>query len=370
MFGARLFQADEALKTSKHRDRLLALDFVRASAVLMVIILHSASGVLYQMESVSPSVWAVHNIINSAVRVCVPLFFMISGYLLLEPGPSREGNPLAEVFRRLSKILVPLIFWSLAYQIYITYMAGGNFDFQLIIKFLKVVFQGALVYHLGFIYEIMVIYLLVPVLRPLVKEGDAPAFYFCCIWLCLSSLQFIAFTFGANNPFGEHINLGSLGFLVAGYIVRRRLDNPRLKEVVAAALCYVAAVATTAALTSHASYNSGRYVEFFHSYNTPNVSMMSFCAFVLILYVGNNVSSSNLLHVKSAIGSLSACSFGIYFVHVLFLEKINYNITGGIASSPFDAVINIALTASVCVLVCWAFVWCLRLSKFTRWIAP
>ncbi|SIR14770.1 Surface polysaccharide O-acyltransferase, integral membrane enzyme [Rhizobium sp. RU33A] len=355
---------------TKHTGRLLALDFIRASAVLMVIVLHSASGALYQIQSIPPAVWAMHNGIDSAVRICVPLFFMISGYLLLEPASAREGNPLREVCRRLSKILVPLFFWSLLYQFYVTYNAGGMFDYLFILKFFKSIFQGAVVYHLWFLYEMAIVYLLVPVLRPLVRENDVPAVYFCSLWLFLSSLQFLAFVLEWNYPFSGHINLGNLGFFVAGYLVRRRLYNPRAKTLITAALCYVAAAFLTALWTSQASYSAARYVEFFHVYSTPNVAIMSISAFVLLMRIGQEIENSSFVILKQLIKSVSACSFGIYFVHVLVLERMNYNILGKAAATSYGAAVNIGLTVLVCFLVCWAIVWCLRLFKFTKWMAP
>jgi surface polysaccharide O-acyltransferase-like enzyme len=49
----------------------------------MVVFLHSAGPVLYKYNEVGPSNWFVANVYDSIVRVCVPLFFMISGFLLL-----------------------------------------------------------------------------------------------------------------------------------------------------------------------------------------------------------------------------------------------------------------------------------------------
>lgn len=234
----------------KNKERMGSLDFIRASAIFMVITLHASSGVLYQIESVSTGVWNAHNLIDSFVRVCVPLFFMVSGYLLLAPATNSDHSPLPEVGRRILKILVPLLAWSFGYCFYIAYMTGEPLSFTLTINSLRSIFQGAVVYHLWFLYELLIIYLLIPVLRPLVRESDAPAIYFCCLWLFLSTLQAMAFLLSWNYPFGGHINLGNTGFFVAGYLVRKHIPEPRPIDAIFAACCYLICAVITTILTA------------------------------------------------------------------------------------------------------------------------
>lgn len=64
--------------------KIFWVDFVRVLATFLVILLHSAAPLLYQYSSISKADWWVANIYDSISRICVPLFFMISGYLLLE----------------------------------------------------------------------------------------------------------------------------------------------------------------------------------------------------------------------------------------------------------------------------------------------
>lgn len=58
------------------------IDYLRIFACFMVIILH-VSADNWHTADVDSFEWAVFNFYDTAVRSCVPLFFMISGKLFL-----------------------------------------------------------------------------------------------------------------------------------------------------------------------------------------------------------------------------------------------------------------------------------------------
>ncbi len=59
------------------------IDNLRGIACLMVVMIHTTTRYVTNAHSISPVNWDVANILNSASRVSVPLFFMISGFLFL-----------------------------------------------------------------------------------------------------------------------------------------------------------------------------------------------------------------------------------------------------------------------------------------------
>ncbi|MBD2598484.1 acyltransferase family protein [Nostoc spongiaeforme FACHB-130] len=89
---------------SKYENRLIWADYVRVIANFFVIFLHSAAPLLYQFKKIPDSYWITGNIYDSGVRMCVPLFFMLSGYLLLE-----KQETLETFFKkRFKRIFIPL----------------------------------------------------------------------------------------------------------------------------------------------------------------------------------------------------------------------------------------------------------------------
>lgn len=88
---------------------MIWLDNSRIIAIYAVVFLHVSAGVVIGND-VGTEYWWVGNVYDSAVRWCVPVFVMISGALLLDPNKQED---LATFYtKRLSRILVPIIFWS------------------------------------------------------------------------------------------------------------------------------------------------------------------------------------------------------------------------------------------------------------------
>ncbi len=57
------------------------IDNLRAVACIMVVMIHSTTYYVTRGAQVGELNWDIANVLNSASRACVPLFFMISGYL-------------------------------------------------------------------------------------------------------------------------------------------------------------------------------------------------------------------------------------------------------------------------------------------------
>ena len=54
---------------------------LRGIACMMVVMIHSTSWYITHPHAITLLQWDIANLLNSASRVSVPLFFMISGYL-------------------------------------------------------------------------------------------------------------------------------------------------------------------------------------------------------------------------------------------------------------------------------------------------
>lgn len=69
------------------------IDNLRAVACIMVVMIHATTYSLTSGSSVGEFSWDIANLLNSASRVGVPLFFMISGYLFFG-----EKVPVRNIF--------------------------------------------------------------------------------------------------------------------------------------------------------------------------------------------------------------------------------------------------------------------------------
>ena len=90
------------------------LDTLRTLATLGVIIIHISSPLVNMEYNKNMSFWWIGNVVDSAVRYAVPLFLMLSGATLLD----KEFQLWDFYKRRFSRVLVPFLFWIIAYSIY------------------------------------------------------------------------------------------------------------------------------------------------------------------------------------------------------------------------------------------------------------
>ena len=128
------------------------IDNLRGIACLMVVMIHTTTWYVTNAHSISPVNWDVANILNSASRVSVPLFFMISGFLFF-------GEPSAQP-RHFIRIVSCLLFYSAISLLYIILFTSINAERSLLNLLQKPVF-----YHLWFFFAIIVIYLVSPLIQ-------------------------------------------------------------------------------------------------------------------------------------------------------------------------------------------------------------
>ena len=141
------------------QKRIPYLDFLRCVAILLVIVTHTMSPILpdpfyYQARS-----WYLCLLQNPINRTGVPLFFMISGYLLLQ-APSTIN--ICQFYRRhIPRLLVPLFCWNIIYAVWKNVTP---------LDLLRKLLSNGVSYHMWFVYTLLGIYLIAPFLKRLVDH--------------------------------------------------------------------------------------------------------------------------------------------------------------------------------------------------------
>jgi len=280
----------------------------------MVVVLHVAAPYLYQLGEISQSEWNVANIYDSFVRPCVPLFFMSSGFLLL-----RKSEPISEFFaKRINRVLWPLIFWSVIYVLWKVYYQGSKYaDFGNFGKFIVTPVS----YHLWYLYAIIGCYLFLPLLRVIVLSGsDSILWYYCAIWfLSMVASPLVDKYLGVKWQFDFSYVSGYVGYFVLGYLLGKRKYRA-LHAVFSAAsmlICFSIIACVTYRLTTN---NNRIFVGDFYSYLSPLVVVASASWFVCVKYLSEMHGFKLGGYINRFVVSVSACSFGIYLIHVIFVD--------------------------------------------------
>lgn len=274
---------------------------------------------------------------GSALRACVPLFVLASGYLLL---PIRESTPLF-FHRRFTRLLMPLVLWSAIYVVYFhkytTLLMGVNWT------------SG----HLWFMYMLLGLYAFAPVISPWLRQTSAlEERWFLLAWGVTLLLPFVRLSFPQvwgeafwNSIGGAYYFSGYLGYFVLGHYLRFHLSlRPVFSRILGLGLLLVGYGFTYWGFASRLSWaHSISELELTWSYLTANVALMTLGWYLLV----KDLPQPGI-HAQRWLGRLSQLSFGVYLVHILVLEQVHRLLTGfispGLFFIPLQAVLTWGLT--------------------------
>ncbi|REJ07577.1 hypothetical protein DY023_02750 [Microbacterium bovistercoris] len=148
--------------------RRWSLDVTRVLAVLGVAAIHVFAGVVGNADLRGSAGWWGAVVVDIGFVWVVPVFVMISGALILEPRQFAQG-PQSFYRRRLLRLAPAVVFWSLFYFLLIrTGLTAAPISRADIIRFLL---EGRPYTHLYFLWLIVGLYAVAPVLAAFLKDG-------------------------------------------------------------------------------------------------------------------------------------------------------------------------------------------------------
>ena len=303
-------------KSAKKLTRFEFLDIIRAYATILVIVVHSSGPVLYAFSSLPESTWMTANYFNSFARTCVPLFIMVSGFLLLNPNIEET---LPHFFKkRFSKILIPYLFFSIFYLWWKHNIRLEPLSFD---QALHQFWSGTPDYHLVFMSVLIGLYLLTPILRIFIQHAlISTQVYFISMWFLVICVSYFLtkFTGYSINPYLKETPL-FLGYYLLGAYFRQITCNVRLVYLFAG---IVSGWLFTALMTYKYSKLGKGFDATFYGYISPNVVLMTICSFLFLQNKSLLFFLNQSPMLMAGLKKLSTASFGIYLVHVAILDLL------------------------------------------------
>ena len=146
--------------------RRLDYDVLRVCSMVAVVYLHTAAGALRTPQNLP--VWHFSNALTALFTTAVPLFFMLSGALLLKDEKTADLSTLFR--RRLPKIILPLLAWSAVVLVLTGLRTGWGTAWDKAFVFL----QSPVLVPYWFLYALVPMYLVAPLLKKM-SDGLSPA---------------------------------------------------------------------------------------------------------------------------------------------------------------------------------------------------
>ncbi len=304
--------------------RLFA-DYVRCFAAMAVILIHASGSYLQDFDSGNSldARWWTANIYCSLLRWATPFFIMLSGSIFLLP--SRTEPTQVFLHKRISRVLLPFLFWG---TVYIAYHYRGTLlgdDWPRLSEVTQKVFFEDIYYHLWFIPMIIGLYLLTPVFRIFIRHARRSDIeYFLVLAFSITALQHLIPNLFVVKYIGW---LGYIGFFVLGYYLSAYTLPKRFKKVLYG--LGLAAPVATALGTWWLSLRSSVHDQTLYVYFSPNVVLMTAALFTWLREFDWKRFAVRFPRFDATIHRFAWLSFGVYFVHVLVLDVMKNGYVAG-----------------------------------------
>lgn len=317
------------------------IDAARLSSVFAVVLLHSAAQVVVGAEFGQAHWWA-GNIYDGITRWCVPVFVMISGALLLSSSSDESLHTFYS--KRLSRILIPLLAWTIIYILW-DYLKGyssdPNFDIP---KYVDRIVAGRPHYHLWYLYMIVSLYAFTPFIRKLVHICTSTELWiFVGLSFLIAILNQMYGLIGSSTKPTMFLGwfLMYVPYYISGYLI---FKSPNLIPKFVAVSVFVISVLVTIVGTYYLidmmGMPKGLYL---YRYLSITVVPMSLSALYLFKFADSSFPFSQRL------SRLAPLSFGVYLIHPIFMDLTqkfvgNPTNTFPAITIPFVALVSFGLS--------------------------
>lgn len=294
------------------------LNLMRLFSIFFVIIIHVVAPVFSDIRSSFTTI-QIANAFDSLARVSVPIFVMISGALLL----SREIT-IESILKRIIRVLIPLLFWSFIYSLYLNYWSQSLFDTY---QAIRAIFTSPVMYHLWFVYMMIGFYILLPIVQPIaikLLSNEKLSIYFFIIWFMINSLT-IYFPISVLKYFVINNFMAWNGYFFLGYYLANREIFFAL-SVRKLIVIYFLTCFCTFCFTWYFNTNFNPLNEIAYNYFSPNVLVGSVALFLLFKKIKISFTYNSFLEFASSL------VFSVYFMYLLIIAIL----TGGYLGFSID----------------------------------
>lgn len=332
-------------------SKVLFIDVIRAIAAVMVVVIHvsdyAVGHFLDPQHKQHLYWWVAAAFLNASSREAVPLFVLVSGYLLL--GRFDKAAPWGWVKKRLFRILIPLIAWIAIYFLWHQVTLPGGYSAM---EMLRDAVRGDPYYHLWFLYMLIGLYFSAPILEAYLRGADKVNIkYFVVLWFLFTALPPFINRALYINQFGLSVNVvsGFVGYFMLGHLMRD-IVLTRKQCLVAGLAIVLSVLATTLGTYLLMSRANGKADEFFFSPMSPTIMVGTLGVFALVKSIPWASVYAKLSSLRPIIEALSAASFFLYLSHPLFLDLLRLSDVGYFSATT-SPIAGIPITVAVITLM-------------------
>jgi len=284
--------------------RTVSFDVMKTAAIILVIMIHTSAPGYVSFGAQ----WHAALAYESLSRICVPLFFMVTGALLIP----REHS-INSILKRMQRIATPLVVWSFIYLIFNKYYFGISTS-----GWLKHIIRGP-IFHLWFIYTLLGLYVFLPLFSRFFKTAtNSEKLWILAAWVIGASIMPVFKAFFGYPLIGVDMLYIPIyaGYMLAGAVLFEALEvtTNKNKSLFFSLSIWALGFLSTAYFSWWKSITDLKYSVIFLDYNSPTVLLASVGAFASIHLIFRNRAEGTPFKITNYVGRQT---LGIYLFHMI-----------------------------------------------------
>lgn len=303
---------------NKSDNRIEYITLASVVSAIAVVFLH-VNNCFWQFST--GRYWFTANIIESVFYFAVPIFFMISGAMLIDFN-KRYG--LKKYFnKRITKTVIPYIVWSfigLAFQIYVIQTIALN-DVSLT-YIVNGLLAGNLVQIYWFFIPLFLAYISIPLFAAVNEEKRKEIFTYVVVLAFILNIlvPFLISVFNLDINFSISLTIGSgaLFYTLSGYLLHK-YELSR-KQIWILYLLSIAGLIMHLVGTYTLSMAAGEIIKTYKGFFNLPSTLYSIGFFVFIKY--DLVKIMKFGYINKIVNFLNPYTFGIYLVHWYVIKSL------------------------------------------------
>lgn len=319
------------------------LEVTRFIAILMVLIIHNVDEGVYKLGLENDNQWYVAQFFHLIGRLGVPLFFMITGSLLI---PKLKDVKILDFYlKRIPQFCMLIIFYTLLINISHSLINNQPINFSLILNKLSHGDTGP-AYQLWFLYSITAMYFALPFLSKMLNVmSNNEILIFIMLSVFFFYLPNSFETLFSYRIFSAPLNVdpvnGFVSYVVTGYFISHRMSMKFNAFFLFLSLIIILTLSLyTQGYLKHSNKMNGDGIGWYSSIFIFACSIPTFCIF-------NKYGDSIFEVAPKTFTLLSKSSFCVFLLHLIP--------TWIILQQLVDLKFNLALAISISIIGSYLF---------------
>ncbi len=241
------------------------------------------------------------------MRWAVPVFFMMTGALLLKP--DRQISVKQCLSKYCLRVVLALFVFGIPFAIMRLYAESEALEPMILLKAVGCVFTNGGLSHFWYLYSIIGIYLLLPALKIVVVAGKDLVRYlliamFICVYCFPTLSNFLNVNIAFSMPLTYPVFYVMLGHYLTEYTGKWKIQH---------CICGIILIVVVIVLTDYYNFAPDVWTTNY----SPIVAMLATVVFMMFKNIGQNPLEERK---SSRLWTIDRLCFGVYLVHPVFIQ--------------------------------------------------